>query len=428
MSKKNTLLFCSLLYSSMQLHAMEDELKKTSVQENLTAGKEASKIYAFASAVFEPFAGVITGSKVRIRTQPSLEAHVVRESIPGEMFAVMADAQDYFAISPPKGTKGYVFRTFILDGQVEGERVNIRLYPDMDAPVVGQLNRGDQIHAQLSDINNKWLEIDLPESCRFFIAKEYIERKGPVELVATLEKRRGEASHHLSAASLFAQAEFQKPFELIDLDRVQEKFRHISKDYHDQPTITERVQEISNLLQDVYVQKKVAFLERKSGEMGKLCSIDKDNIDRLTKLGIDIKPTMEEKQTSLIASAASQTVGLATTIGEETITDKMLLWQPIEESIYHLWVAANGEKSMEEFYQEEKESASMLSGILEAYNRPVKNRPGDFLLRSDHMPVAFLYSTHINLENLVGKKVTVLGAPRPNHNFAFPAYYVISIE
>jgi len=42
--------------------------------------------------------------------------------------------------------------------------------------------------------------------------------------------------------------------------------------------------------------------------------------------------------------------------------------------------------------------------------------------------VAYLYSTQVNLEDFVGKRVTLLVSPRPNNNFAFPAYYVFEVE
>ena len=50
------------------------------------------------------------------------------------------------------------------------------------------------------------------------------------------------------------------------------------------------------------------------------------------------------------------------------------------------------------------------------------------MLRDKDMPVAYLYSTTQNLHSLVGKKVRIIASPRNNNNFAFPAYYVLSVE
>lgn len=237
-----------------------------------------------------------------------------------------------------------------------------------------------------------------------------------------------EAAHHLSAASVFAQAEIQKPFEQIDFDSIQENFAQISQDYADLPNVIGQVRESTALLQDIYVQKKIAFLEGKAGTHKHSTTIAPQQLNQLAKLGMEIPPQFQESSVTDVAAAASKTLGLASTQGEGQATDKMLMWQPLEESIYHLWAVANSGKNMEEFYQEESETATVLTGIVEPYNRPVKNRPGDFLLRNERMPIAFLYSTRVNLEKLVGQKVTLMVAPRPNHNFAFPAYFVIQTE
>ncbi len=348
-----------------------------------------------------PFTGAVKASKVRMRVAPNLDGHVVRETANGEMFIVTSEINDYYSIIPPKDAKGFVFRTFILDGTVEAERVNVRLYPDIDAPVVGQFNTGDKVTCVVSDVNNKWLEVNLPENSRFYIAKEYIEHKGPVELFAATEKKRAEAIHCLSAASLFAQAEIQKPFEQIDLERVTERFHQIERDYHELPSIVAQVREATQVIQDVYVQKKIAFIEGKT-------SFGRAGLEKLSQYN-------EEGTT-------------ATIFDEQDVTDKMNAWQPLEESFYHLWVAVNGEKGLNEFYADAEQSATVLTGVVEPYTRPVKNRPGDFILKVGSLPVAFLYSTRVNLEKMVGQKITVLATPRPNHNFAFPAYFVISVE
>jgi hypothetical protein len=225
-----------------------------------------------------------------------------------------------------------------------------------------------------------------------------------------------EAAHYLTAAILFAQSEIQKPFEQIDFDRIQSSFDGISKEYHDLPAIVEQIKHALEQTQDIYVQKKIAFLEARAG--GKNYQAPHPSHPSLVR----------DVAVHEIASNASHTIGLTSSFAHEPATDKMLAWQPLEESLYHMWVAANGETSLEEFYSTDNQAIRTLSGIIEPYNRPVKNRPGDFLLKVDNLPVAFLYSTRINLEKLIGQQVTVVAAPRPNHHFAFPAYFVLNIE
>ncbi len=109
-------------------------------------------------------------------------------------------------------------------------------------------------------------------------------------------------------------------------------------------------------------------------------------------------------------------------------TDRMKLWEPLEENSYLSWATAHDDRSIDEFYEEQKQNSAVITGIIETYTAPIKRKPGDFILRDKDLPVAYLYSTHVNLADLVGKKVTLLASPRNNNNFAFPAYYVLSVE
>jgi hypothetical protein len=83
---------------------------------------------------------------------------------------------------------------------------------------------------------------------------------------------------------------------------------------------------------------------------------------------------------------------------------------------------------MDDFYEDQKLNAAQVSGILEIYSDVVKNKPGAFILRDRDMPKAYLYSTFVDLNNYVGKYVTLHVTPRPNNNFAFPAYFVLEVE
>ncbi len=50
------------------------------------------------------------------------------------MFAVNGEENDFYTIVPPKGTKGLCFPHICFRWRDEGERVNVRLYPDVSKP------------------------------------------------------------------------------------------------------------------------------------------------------------------------------------------------------------------------------------------------------------------------------------------------------
>jgi len=106
----------------------------------------------------------------------------------------------------------------------------------------------------------------------------------------------------------------------------------------------------------------------------------------------------------------------------------MKMWEPIEESLYLSWASRNEDRSIDEFYVDQKQTATKITGFVEPYTAPVKNKPADHIVKNGDLPVAYVYSTQINLQEFAGKKVTLLVTPRSNNNFAFPAYFVLSVE
>jgi len=347
-----------------------------------------------ADKPFSPFTGKIKGKKVRLRVNPDLESRVVRELTKSDMVVIIGEKGDFYAVEPPPGTKAYVFRSFVLDGIVEGNRVNVRLEPSIDAPIISHLNSGDRIKGAISSLNNKWYEISPPSDTRFYIAKEYVEYLGGPEVKVQLDKKRTAAEQLLDAAALLSKVELQKPFNEMDLKRIQHNYDVVLTDYAEFTDLTQKAKESLANLNEVYTQKKISFLEDKAG-----LKVEDASSSDISKFEITAHPT-----------------------------DRMKLWEPVEESLYLSWSSRNDDRSLDDFYEEQRSSAVVLSGLVEPYSAPVKNKPGDFILRDKDLPVAYLYSTHINLQDFVGKKITVVAAPRSNKNFAFPAYYVLSVE
>lgn len=439
MFKKLLPLFILFFIPAIARASVEEELPSQDSMALVEEPKPATTEEIKSAISFEPFTGCVKGNRVRLRASPTLEGYVVKEINAGDFVAVTGEVRDFYAIRPSKATKGFVFRTFVFEDVVEGDRVNIRLYPDIDGPVIGQLNAGDKIKGVVSAVNNKWIEIDLPESAAFYIAKEYIENSGPVELYAKHEARHNEGRHLLSTTFLYAQSEIQKPFEEINLDQVNQKFEELVSGFPEFTDIVEKAKEINGVIQEAYVQKKIAFLESKADRS--TASLDKEfetTFQKLVQFGnelqVTVLPLAALEESKLADIALTSSVTSATTIlespkqEESKVTDKMLVWQPVEDFLYHLWAAVHEDRSIAEFYQEEEQNAAILTGIIEPYTKPTKNRPGDFILKSGNLTIAFLYSTKINLQEKIGQKVTVVGVPRPNNNFAFPAYFVLAVE
>ncbi len=419
-------------------------------------GEEPVAHLSVEEGVFQPFTGQIQGARVRMRTQPTLDGHIVRELNKDDLIVVVGEAHDYFAVQPPKDLKAYVYRTYVLDGEVQGSHVNVRLSPDVESPIIGQLNTGDHIEGRIAEQDPHWLEIDPPEGACFFVAKEYMTEIGGPDMVAIHERRLKEVGHLLNSAYLTSQSEMRKAYPEIDFAKVTSGFERVCEEYSDFPTFVEKAEKVLGMAQELHLQKKVAYLESRAGE-GTPETWEETNTNlaaeieeyarrlkgfeqELAEEGLGAIPEMSEEALAvgaevltleddlLSVSVPNFGLGFPHLAMDEDMTDRMGDWAPVEQSLYHLWAMENGDRSLSEFYAEQKYRSEVMEGIIEAYNRPVQNRPGDYMLRINGRPVAFLYSTKVNLEELVGQKVQVRVVERPNNHFAFPAYFVMSLD
>ncbi|MBB63749.1 MAG: hypothetical protein CMO81_01660 [Waddliaceae bacterium] len=390
---------------------------------------------------FKEFTGRVTRNRVRLRSGSSLESKVVQEMGRDDLLIVQGEQDDFYEIAPPAGTHAYVFRTFVLDGIVEGDRVNVRLKPELESPVIAQLNTGDRVEGSICTDNKKWLEITPPESTRFYIAKEYVEYAGGPDLLAKMAKREREVQDTLNSAFLISQTELQKPFPDINLERAKASFEKVIADY---PEFTEQIakaEEGLNIVDQAYLQKKIAHLEVRARKNTDSWNTENQNLSEQLGQYKENLAKLEERlreESGLPISLVNLDKDLPDAAKEnerskETIVPQKILvdasWGQQEEEQYQNWLEDH-QGTREEFYSFEQIEATRLTGIIKPYTRNVKNKPGDYVLVDEkrHMPIAYLYSTRMPLEQAVGKTVQIVGARRPNNHFAYPAYHVISFQ
>lgn len=385
-------------------------------------------------AVFEPFTGKITRNRVRLRLYASLDSPIVRELDRDEMLLVTGETDEFYAVHPPANTKAFIYRTYVLEGVVEGSCVNIRLAPHLDAPVVGQLNRGNPVEGIISSINSKWLEITPPASIRFYVADDYIEKIGDADFLQKFNQQHQEVTSLLNRTCLAAKSELKKPFTEIDLEMIQQDILKIEREYSDFSEVVLKAQDLLSRVEEEYLHKKVAYLEAKNktsaqvwkGHYGKaIKKIEPQQMSESERSEFNLQQEeMDKDRPGLFYEK-----WMADAVADQ-VTAKMASWIPVELSIYEKWAKDKKQPSIQNFYEQQKNQTIALRGIIEAYNRPLHNKPGDYLLlnKVNKLPIAYLYSTHVNLQDKVGHEATIFGVNRPNNHFAYPAYFVLNVE
>ncbi len=361
----------------------------------------------------EPFTGKVTRSRVRLRLAPHLDSQVYKELDRDEMLLITGEEDDFFSVIPPQEVKGYVFRTYVLDGIVEGNHVNVRLEPDTTAPILTQLNNGDRIEGVIAPNNTKWLQIQLPEDARFYVAKEFVTKIGNKNLFASLQKRKEELNKSLSSIEAAMQQELQKPFSEIAIAPIANRLNNIISNNQDLPQQTEKAKDLLHHLQEIYLAKSVS--------------------NNASYQRVSVSHTQKETPTQ---QAISSDAKIASS-GEEKAASKsqaapfeQVDWSNKETDIIECAIEEQQATSTEDFYAHDREKAQSLRGIIKPYERVVKNRPGDFVLVDPKTGIAFayLYSTQCPLKEYIGKEITVVASPRPNNYFAFPAYFVYHVQ
>ncbi len=357
----------------------------------------------------ESFTGKILGNKVRMRTNPDLESHIICQYNKNDLVVVKGEENEFYAIQPPANSKAYLFRSYIIDNVVEADRVNLRLFPNTEAPIIGKLEKGTKIEGQIYDKDPKWMELSLPEHISFYIAKDYVEKVGDAAYASKMQQRKEESTRLLNSAYFITQGECKKPFNEMTPHSAIKQFEAIIQEYYDFPEIVQQAKEGLSLLQDTYLQKKIAYLEEKAS----LSEKEKEQI--FSELSIE-----KEKKDKFPKKASFWT---------RNLPEKMKTWSTIEESLFQAWSTFHPEKEIQDFYAEQKANSLIFKGTIHTYDHKTKNRPGDYLLKNeDNIPIAYLYSTNVDLDKYMEKEVTVYLSPRPNHNFALPAYFVHSAE
>lgn len=382
-----------------------------------------NKVYS--ASEIEPFTGKITRNKVRMRLQPSLDAPILSEFSRDDLLNVVGETGEFYVILPPKDTKAYIFRTFVLDNIVEGNRVNVRLEPALEAPVIAQLNNGDRIDGVVSPLSSKWLEISPPPTTRFYVCKEYVEKIGTAAMMQQIETRRAEASALFKSANLNSEKEFQKNFQEIDLTGVYANLNTLINQYSDFPKLVERAKTLLSSIQETYLQRKIAYLEAKAFAI---------ESQKTTPTASEQTPIKKQdplpRDDSFNQTPKKNTSSWESPFDPNKMTAKMALWIPQERSLFETWQLKHKDGTPKEFYEEQFGETIELKGVIEPYSRPIKSKPGDYLLVSPYtkLPIAYLYSTQVDLMPSTGKEVLLHVVKRPNYNFAFPAYYVISVD
>ena len=343
---------------------------------------------------FQPFTGKINSKKVRIRTAPDVESTVVTTYNEGQLVTVLGKVDDFYAIEPTTEIKLYVYRNFVVDGKIEGNNINVRLAPDLNAPIIAKLQQGDIVAGTAYGNQNQWMEIEVPHDLEFFVAQEYVDQVGDKDMLIKMHEKKEKLNQEFENFKARIEKELKLPFEkmnLRDCEKVAEKIvKNASHEVMMQAT------QMLYKLKESYLSKKIASLEMQL---------------RKEEVPVAINEQIEPF-----------------TLRLQNLPEGQRIWHKKEFDRFLVWASQNPGKSFETFLMYEKDGAILLKGKVEKFECELENIPGNYLLIQNDYPVAYLYCLDNSLEENVGKEISFLAQPRNNLNFAFPAYVALELK
>lgn len=114
----------------------------------------------------------VNNDAVNVRARADKNAEVAAHLSRGDSVDVIDRKGDWLHIHLPATAKCYVSAKFIKDGEVTGDKVNVRCGPGTNYKDVGKLNRGEKVEVVEA---GEWTQIKPTAHCTGWIAAEFVE-------------------------------------------------------------------------------------------------------------------------------------------------------------------------------------------------------------------------------------------------------------
>ncbi len=114
----------------------------------------------------------VIGEGVNLRTGPSRNSDILGQLPQGLVVRMLLTDGEWSAIVPPPGTGGWVFRSYLKDGVVVGDRVNLRAGPSVAYASLIKLEEGEKV--AVIEEGGEWTKIELPETLRLWVNARYL--------------------------------------------------------------------------------------------------------------------------------------------------------------------------------------------------------------------------------------------------------------
>ena len=168
-------------------------------------------------AISEVLADVrVTGDRVSLRTAPSLEAGVLDRAMRGDIFKELGRSNEWVAIEAPEYVDAWVSESYLTNGVVIPNKLNVRSGPNRNYAVLTVVEEGTKLEEL--DRFHAWVKVAPPKGSRVWIHVDYTESV-PSEVGELVEEPGMIASEYVA----FDEVELVLPVLPLELDTQQDQ-------------------------------------------------------------------------------------------------------------------------------------------------------------------------------------------------------------
>lgn len=176
-----------------------------------------------------PFVGRLNGDRVNLRIKPEASAYVVTQITQGEDLFVIGQKDDWYEVLYPAKVSFWVYSKYVIDGQINGSQVHVRLGPGVNYPSMIQLETGTPLEVRSEQ--GSWVEITPPKESSAWISAEYVSYFCPMNQYSQRLEDEKEAQRLLLEADAQKKEEFEKPVEQVRFEMIINLYKGILAKY-----------------------------------------------------------------------------------------------------------------------------------------------------------------------------------------------------
>jgi hypothetical protein len=115
----------------------------------------------------------VTGDRVSLRAAPSLEAEVLDRAMRGDVFLELGRSNGWVAVEAPAYLDAWVDASYVTNGVVIANRLNVRSGPNQNYTVLRVVEGGTKLEEL--DRFHAWMKVVPPAGSRVWIYADYTE-------------------------------------------------------------------------------------------------------------------------------------------------------------------------------------------------------------------------------------------------------------